>query len=792
MATRVLSYDLRYCFPCVALLLTLSVPVLAQSTSVVISQIYGGGGNAGAPLRADFVELFNRSDKAIDLTGWTIQYASASGATWDRTDLSGTLQPGQYYLVQESLGSVGASLPAPDAIGGINLSASSGKVVLVAGNALLSGSFPVGSQIIDFVGYGNANASEGSPAEALNNITALLRRSNGCTDTDHNAADFVSGAPTPRNRASSLNPCSVSSSGPVISAAGMGSAASLVAGPVAPGEIVIIYGSGLGPHVLQSLQLSPDGQSITNSLAGTQVLFGGVPSPLIFTRDDVVSAIVPYSVSTRTSVEVQVEYQGVLSNKVNVPVAATLPAVFTSDSSGQGLGVIQNSDYSTNNLAQPATKGSFVIIYATGAGETDPVLPDGVIVGATLPALRRSVTVRIDGIDADVLYQGLAPQLVNGVFLVVARIPLTLPRGGLLPLVITVDGVETQPGVTVAVDGPAGDAPGTGPLVDQTLTELKSTAAISPLPEIPNDRVSLPTDWLAVVSWNTQVGGTSTDVGAPRPPMVQAALSSILGGTYQILAAQEVPNADSANFLTSLLPHGTADWRSSFFDSTDTMDNGFWFRQGVTLRDSFLLNVTNQIVSDEIVTDPTRAVHPPQVAQFAVGDFDFTLITVHLTFADGNTAESARELKSVLDYLDWYFQQPEHDPDVLVCGDFNMASQLSGQAGSGGITLDSVLSRDPRFQQGERRFAITVHEPTSRSLAASGGVPVSNYDHCVVSADSLKAFIQARRLDRTLLTDNPQDPEVRLTSDHFPIVAFFRTRGAGIALDHKLTLRPPN
>jgi len=772
--------------------LSIALPAWAQPGTVVISQVYGGGGNVGAPLRADFIEIFNRSGNPVDLTGWTVQYASASGTTWVSTLLSGNLQPGQFYLIQENLGSVGVSTPSPDATGGINLSATSGKVAVVAGNTLLSGSNPIGAQVIDFVGYGDANASEGTPAPALNNVTAILRHSNGCTDTDNNAADFVISAPSPRNRGTALNPCSSFPKNPVISAAGIRSAASLLAGPISPGELVFIYGSRLGPADLQSLELSSDGQTVTNSLAGTRVLFGGTPAPLICAREDIVGAIVPYSVNGSTSIDVQVEFDGLLSNRVAMPVTTTIPAIFTVDGSGQGLGAIQNSDYGPNRQSQPAARGSFITIYATGAGETDPVTPDGKIADAPLPVLPHTVTARIDGMDANVVHSGLVGGLVNGIFSIVVGIPVSLTHGGLLPLEIRVDGVSSQPGVTVSVDGPDADPPGTGVEIEHRLAELKTTAVPSPLSEIPNDRVAVPRDWLALVSWNTQVGGTSTDIGAPRPPMVQAALSNLFGGTYQILAAQEVPNAESADLLTSLLPQGTTNWQASFFDSTDTMDNGFWFQQSATLRDSFLLNVTNQILSGEIVTDPTRAVHPPQVAQFAVDDFDFTLVTLHLTFADGNTAESARELRSVLDYLDWYFNQQDHDPDVIVCGDFNTPSQLSGQQGQDGITLDSVLQQDPRFQAGERRFAVTVHEPTSRSSAAQGGLPVSNYDHCVISANTLKAFVQARRIDTAILTDNPQDPEVRLTSDHFPIVAFFRTRGTGIALDHKLKLRPPN
>ncbi len=96
----------------------------AQSitSQIVISQVYGGGGNSGSALRNDFVELFNRSGSAVSIDGWTVQYASASGTSWDRTALHGSIQPGQYYLIQEDQGSAGsASLPTPDATGGINL-----------------------------------------------------------------------------------------------------------------------------------------------------------------------------------------------------------------------------------------------------------------------------------------------------------------------------------------------------------------------------------------------------------------------------------------------------------------------------------------------------------------------------------------------------------------------------------------------------------------------------------------------------------------------------------------------
>src|SRR5205809_1909214 len=106
--------------------------------------------------------------------------------------------------------------------------------------------------------------------------------------------------------------------------------------------------------------------------------------------------------------------------------------------------------------------------------------------------------------------------------------------------------------------------------------------------------------------WNIQVGGASVAPGAERPPMVQAALSSLFAGTYQILAAQEIASTDSAQFLRTLLPGGTTDWQASFFNTSDTTDNGFWYRTGITLRDSFPLFVTNQMDSaGRIIADPS-------------------------------------------------------------------------------------------------------------------------------------------------------------------------------------------
>jgi len=181
-------------------------PVEAEGV-IRISQVYGGGGNSGATLTNDFIELFNAGDTAVDITGWSVQYASSTGTSWQVTQLTGIVQPGKYYLVQEAQGNGGTEpLPTPDATGTIAMSGSSGKVALVDSTTALSGSCPSGT--VDFVGYGTANCFEGTGATpGLSNTTAAIRKSNGCMDTDDNASDFEIDSPNPRNSASPENLC---------------------------------------------------------------------------------------------------------------------------------------------------------------------------------------------------------------------------------------------------------------------------------------------------------------------------------------------------------------------------------------------------------------------------------------------------------------------------------------------------------------------------------------------------------------------------------------------------------
>ncbi|MEO6390417.1 MAG: DNA/RNA non-specific endonuclease [Pyrinomonadaceae bacterium] len=187
--------------------------VAATSTTIVISQVYGGGGNSGAPWTNDYIELFNRGTSPVDVTGWSVQYASAAGTTWAVTTLSGTILPGHYYLVQEAAGAaMPMPLPTPEATGTIAMSASAAKIALSSSNAALTGGCPTGGTLIDFVGYGStATCFEGAGfAPGLSNTTADVRGLSGCLETDQNASDFTAASPTPRNGSTAANACGTS------------------------------------------------------------------------------------------------------------------------------------------------------------------------------------------------------------------------------------------------------------------------------------------------------------------------------------------------------------------------------------------------------------------------------------------------------------------------------------------------------------------------------------------------------------------------------------------------------
>lgn len=224
--------------------------------AVVISQVYGGGGNAGATLQNDFIEIFNNGSTSANIGGWSVQYAAATGTSWQVTAIpAGTsLQPGQYLLIREAAGSGGTVTVAGDVSGTVAMAAASGKVALTNSIAALSGAAPAGGSLQDIVSYGSATPTEGTPTAVLSATAAALRNAGGCTDTNNNLADFSIGTPSPRNASAPLADCG---------------------GTVGGGD-----GSG-GPLPIVAAIYTIQGSGAQSPLVGRQVTTTGVVTKLV-------------------------------------------------------------------------------------------------------------------------------------------------------------------------------------------------------------------------------------------------------------------------------------------------------------------------------------------------------------------------------------------------------------------------------------------------------------------------------------------------------------------------------
>ena len=349
----------------------------AASPDIVISQIYGGGGNAGATYTNDFIELYNRGSAAVDVTGWTVQYASAAAGTWQTTQLSGTIQPGQYFLVQEAVGAGGTTaLPTPDAVGTISMGATAGKVAVARDASALSGTCPTGGAIADFVGFGTtANCAEGSAAPAPDNTTAVLRLQGGAVDTDSNSADFVKGAATPRNSGSAT-----------VALSATGSATPPAIQPGSATLLTVAVTPGTNP-ASTNLSVAADLSAIFGSPGTVQALLDNGTGGDVTPGDNVFSlAVTPTAEPGSFALPVTVSDAQGRSATATIPLAISAPAadVVISQVYGGGgnTGAIYRNDFIElrNREAFDVNVAGWSVQYASSAGTTWATTPlSGVI-----------------------------------------------------------------------------------------------------------------------------------------------------------------------------------------------------------------------------------------------------------------------------------------------------------------------------------------------------------------------------------------------------------------------------
>jgi uncharacterized protein (TIGR03437 family) len=223
-------------------------------------------------------------------------------------------------------------------------------------------------------------------------------------------------------------------------------------GAVAPGEIITLFGTNLGPSSGVSLQLTSNG-TVATTLGGTQVLFDGKPAPLTYVSATQVNVVVPFEVAGNPTTTMTVTYTGTPAVTV-VNVQAANPGIYTLDGSGSGPGAVLNPDSSINSVARPAARGSVVQIFMTGGGVTNPASTDASITPSIppLPYLTLNTTVTVGGLPATVDYWGGAPGAIAGLVQVNATVPNGVAPGSAVPVLVTIGSWTSQKGVTIAVN----------------------------------------------------------------------------------------------------------------------------------------------------------------------------------------------------------------------------------------------------------------------------------------------------------------------------------------------------
>jgi uncharacterized protein (TIGR03437 family) len=295
----------------------------------------------------------------------------------------------------------------------------------------------VGSYITTIAGTGAAGYSgDGGVGTAA--------RFNGPTELTTDASGNIYVADSANNAVRLLQP-----TGSGINLEAVTNGASNLPGAFAPGEIVVLYGTGMGPSSLVTYQLNSSG-AVPTSLAGTSVFFDGIPAPIIYTSATQVAAVVPFEVN-EAEIQVFVQYQNQTSPAAVISVVPAAPAVFTTDEEGKGQAVAFNQNQQANSAANPAAAGSTLTLYATGLGQTSPPGTDGLLAPASPPSAALTVTVTIGGQPATVQHATAVPNVVEGLMEIMVQVPANLAATAAAPVTLQVGNATAPSGATVAI-----------------------------------------------------------------------------------------------------------------------------------------------------------------------------------------------------------------------------------------------------------------------------------------------------------------------------------------------------
>jgi uncharacterized protein (TIGR03437 family) len=270
----------------------------------------------------------------------------------------------------------------------------------------------------------------------------------------YNGAILVSGAGTATGSTSINVTLTVTAPLPTINS--VVNAASFIKGAISPGEIVTLFGTAMGPAAAAYATIDPSTGKLATTIGGVQVLFNGIPAPMIYASATQISAIVPYEMAPISSPSVWIKYVGQTSNAYQLTSATTMPGLFAQNASGSGPGAILNQDYSLNGPGNAAAKGSIVMVFMTGEGQTNPPSITGAITTPNLPAPQVTpapllpIGVLVNGQPALYTYAGEAPGLAAGLLQLNVQIPSNAQSGN-LSITVSIGSNISQNGMTVSV-----------------------------------------------------------------------------------------------------------------------------------------------------------------------------------------------------------------------------------------------------------------------------------------------------------------------------------------------------
>jgi uncharacterized protein (TIGR03437 family) len=410
----------------------------------VITTVAGGGSSLGDNGPATSAQLNFPTGVAVDPAGnlyiadWTrirkvsngvITTVAGGGSSLGDNGPATSAQLGLSVLCYNTSPYCGGGL-AVDAAGNLYIADSENNRIRKVSNGLIT-----------------TVAGNGMPGYSGDNGPATSAQLNEPTGVAMDSAGNLYIADTGNDLVRVLIP---SAQAPSVSIAAVTNAASNLPGAISPGEIVALYGTGIGPAQLVKAAPGSDG-SYGPQVANTSVSFNGIAAPMIYASTGQTAAVVPYGITGATA-QVTVTYQGQTSAALSVPIAASAPGIFTFDSSGHGPAAAINQDGITVNTAEtPARIGDIISLYATGEGQTTPGGVDGKAASLPYPYPNLPVTVTVGGQNAPVKYAGGAPGMVAGLMQVNVQIPGGIQTGNAVPAVLKVGNALSRGSVTVAV-----------------------------------------------------------------------------------------------------------------------------------------------------------------------------------------------------------------------------------------------------------------------------------------------------------------------------------------------------